>query len=99
MEELIPTLISFVLGAIITFGGSYFAMSNRLTATETKLDENRKATDDKIDLLRSEVEKHNQLVERVAIVERDVKTAFNRIDENRTDIKDLEKEVKHDNHN
>lgn len=44
----------------------------------------------KVDELRKDVEKHNQLVERVAVVERDVKTAFNRIDENREDVKALQ---------
>ena len=43
----------------------------------------------KVDELRKDVEKHNQLVERTAVVERDVKTAFNKIDENREDIKEV----------
>ena len=43
----------------------------------------------KVDELRKDVEKHNQLVERTAVVERDIKTAFNKIDENRQDIKEV----------
>lgn len=43
----------------------------------------------KVDELRKDVEKHNQLVERVAVTERDLKTAFVRIDENKSDIKEL----------
>ena len=43
----------------------------------------------KVDELRKDVEKHNQLVERTAVVERDIKTAFNKIDENRADIKEV----------
>ena len=43
----------------------------------------------KVDELRKDVEKHNQLVERVAVLERDNKTAFNKIDENREDIKEI----------
>ena len=43
----------------------------------------------KVDELRKDVEKHNQLVERVAVLERDNKTAFNKIDENRDDIKEI----------
>ena len=43
----------------------------------------------KVDELRKDVEKHNQLVERTAVVERDIKTAFNKIDENRDDIKEV----------
>lgn len=45
----------------------------------------------KVDELRKDVEKHNQLVERVAVLERDNKTAFNRIDELRDDVKALDK--------
>lgn len=43
----------------------------------------------KVDELRKDVEKHNQLVERVAVLERDNKTAFVRIDENREQINKL----------
>ena len=43
----------------------------------------------KVDELRKDVEKHNQLIERVAVLERDNKTAFNRIDETRDDIKEV----------
>lgn len=43
----------------------------------------------KVDELKKQVEKHNNLVERTAVVERDIKTAFNRIDENRDDIRDV----------
>ena len=43
----------------------------------------------KVDELRKDVEKHNELVERTAVIERDVKTAFNKIDENREDIRDV----------
>ena len=45
----------------------------------------------KVDELTKKVEEHNKLVERVAIIERDVKTAFNRIDENRDEVKLLRK--------
>lgn len=36
---------------------------------------------EQFDKLETKVDKHNQIVERVAILERDNKTAFNRIDE------------------
>ena len=41
----------------------------------------------KVDELAKRVELHNHLIERVAIVERDTKTAFNRIDEIREDLR------------
>ena len=89
MESLIPTITSSILGGVIVFAGSYMAMNTRLTRIETKLDENIKNTSEKIDILREDVEKHNNLVERMAVAERDLKTVFVRIDENREDIKNL----------
>ena len=51
----------------------------------------------KVDELTKKVEKHNNLVEKVAIAQRDLQTAFIRIDELKADIKDIRKEVsKHD---
>ena len=39
------------------------------------------------------LDKHNQVVERVAILERDNKTAFNRIDESRDEISHLRDQI------
>lgn len=47
----------------------------------------------RIDELEKKVEKHNQVVERTVILERDMKTAFNRIDEVSNDVKELRKEM------
>lgn len=47
----------------------------------------------KVDELKKQVEKHNNILERVVVVERDIKTAFNQVDELRSDIKDLQREV------
>lgn len=47
----------------------------------------------RIDELEKKVERHNQVVERTVVLERDVKTAFNRIDEVRNDVKELRKEI------
>lgn len=43
----------------------------------------------KVDNLKEQVEKHNKLIERTAVVERDLKTAFSKIDENRVEIKEV----------
>lgn len=40
----------------------------------------------KVDELKKQVEKHNNLIERTAVVERDLKTAFSKIDDIRDDI-------------
>lgn len=43
----------------------------------------------KVDELKKQVEKHNNLIERTAVVERDLKTTFSRIDDIRDDISRL----------
>lgn len=45
----------------------------------------------RIEELTTKVEKHNNLIERTIILERDVKTAYNRIDELREDIQAIKK--------
>ena len=43
----------------------------------------------KVEELKKQVEKHNELIKDVAMLQRDLKTAFTRIDENRDDIKEV----------
>ena len=43
----------------------------------------------KVDELRKDVEKHNQLIERMAVVERDLKTNWTRVDELKADVKEI----------
>lgn len=45
------------------------------------------------DKMEEKLDKHNQIVEKVAVLERDVKTAFNRVDENRDDISHLRDQI------
>ena len=45
------------------------------------------------DKMEQKLDKHNQVVERVAILERDNKTAFNGIDENREEISHLRDQI------
>ena len=62
------------IGSIVTvalaFVGFYGMVSTRLARTEQKIDD-----------LAGTVDKHNSVVERTAVNERDIKTAFNKIDE------------------
>jgi len=59
-----------IVTALIAFGATYAAFSARLTKLETLIED-----------LRRDVEKHNSVVERTAVVENDLHTAFIRIDE------------------
>ena len=81
-----------IIVAIITSASTLIAaivsiiVSNRLLGY--KMDELSKRFQE----LNSDVKKHNQLVERMAVVERDLKTAFNRVDEMKADIKELRRQ-------
>ena len=43
----------------------------------------------RIEALEKKVDKHNSIIERTAILERDTKTLFNRLDELREDVKGI----------
>lgn len=66
----ISVFVGPLIAGLITFAGSYLAFSQRVVVLETKLDE-----------LSRRVEKHNNVVERTFVLERDVKTAFHQIDQ------------------
>lgn len=67
--ELMP-LVGPVLTAVITAGGVYAAITNRLTRLETLIEQ-----------LRQEVEKHNQVIERTYKLETEVANLYHRYDE------------------
>ena len=67
--ELMP-LVGPVLTAVITAGGVYAAITNRLTRLETLIEQ-----------LRQEVEKHNQVIERTYKLETEVTNLYHRYDE------------------
>lgn len=48
----------------------------------------------KVDELKKQVEKHNQVVEKVALLQQETSTHWKRIDELRKDVEELKKEVK-----
>ena len=68
----IPTIISVVVTS---------------KTKDAVFEERIKYLSEKIDNLTAKVQKHNELVERMAIAERDLKTAFKRIDELREGMK------------
>lgn len=72
----IPTLITAVVSV---------ALNNRVIKNDIA------HVKDDIGRIEKKVDKHNNFMERIAVLERDDKTAFNRIDELRGDIHDLQK--------
>ena len=71
-----------IVTALIAFGATYAAFSARLTKLETLIED-----------LRRDVEKHNSVVERTAVVENDLHTAFIRIDELKERDKAIEEKM------
>lgn len=48
----------------------------------------------KVDELKKQVEKHNQVVEKVAVLQQETTTQWKRIDELHKDVEELKKEIK-----
>ena len=71
----IPALVTAVVS---------IALNNRVLKVELE------AIKVRLDRLEDKADKHNNFMERIAILERDDKTAFNRIDELRDDIHELQ---------
>lgn len=69
MEEVAGTIIVAVLALAGTLGGSYMGVR-----------QSNKLVNFRIDKLEEKVDRHNQLVERMALAERDIKFAHERID-------------------
>lgn len=72
-------LIGPILTAVITGGGVYAAITNRLTRLETL-----------IESLRVETEKHNSVIERTYRLETQQANIFHQLDEIKTSIKELQ---------
>lgn len=79
MTSLLPTILSAVITAVVSAVSVYVSLNSRIAVIETK-----------IDTLSKRVEKHNNMVERTYILERDVKTIFNQLSEIKSNIEKLE---------
>ena len=73
----VTALISGISVAIPTIISVIYTSNTRDAVNEERI----KFLSEKIDDLTAKVEKHNQLVERVTRIERDMVTAFNRLDD------------------
>lgn len=89
----ISAFISPVVTAIIAIVGSYAAFKN---ANNEKLEELHVQIAElaaKIESLKGQVEKHNNVIERTFKLESDVNTAFKRIDELKAKDEKLEERI------
>lgn len=92
-EAILGSIIVAILGMIGNIIVASKSADKMQAVTDTNLENYKEMTNKEISDLRKTVEKHNNLVERVAVLERDNKTAFNRIDELRADIREIKKEI------
>ena len=68
--------------ALISFAGTLFGTFGGIVTSQ-------KLVNYRIEQLEKKVEKHNSIVERLAVLEQKTNAAFSRIDELREDIKQL----------
>lgn len=83
----IPTL----LAVILSNRSHDKVIDEKLKHTDEKIDERSKITDQKITDLAIKVEKHNNLIERMVVVEQSTKSAHHRIDDVVNQLKITEK--------
>lgn len=82
-----------IITALIMGGASIFTQliisSKTSRINDVRMDESMKRIDMRIDTLEKTVAKHNNLVERTYLLERDVKTSFTKLDALHEDIQEL----------
>lgn len=83
LNSFAPQIFTAVVTGLFSAVGVYVAMSNRLSVLEVKVDSLTRQLDTLI-----------PLAEKVAVTERDLKTAYVRIDEMKHDIDRLEEKWK-----
>lgn len=89
MENFIPALASGAVSAALAAFGVYVAITNRLTRLEAQREADKELLLSEIRQLRKDVEKHNNLVERMALAEGSQKAAWRQIDEIKEELKDV----------
>ena len=94
MENVWVSLLAPFLGSIPTLVAVILSnrshdkvVDERLKNTNELINERTKNTDNRIEALRRDVEKHNDLVERVALVEASAKSAHKRLDDMSSQLK------------
>jgi len=89
----ITPYIGSIVTVVIAIVGGYVAMKNANNEKFNSLSIQIATISTKVDNLRTDVEKHNNLVERTAGIERDLNTAYKRIDELKAKDEKLEERM------
>lgn len=87
MIELAGTIIT----GILTLLGVVITNSSSNKSVESKLVTGQAVTDEKIDQLRREVEKHNNVIERVPVIENKINVLEEKVDKLEDRINNLDK--------
>ena len=82
------TIIYFEIGAII---GALISGVVSLLVASKQYDKSMALVEYKIEVLIEKQEKYNNVIERTAVIERDLKSCWNRYDELRDNIKEITK--------
>lgn len=82
-------IIAAVISSAATLAVALITTANSYRKVQQKLESTNELLLYRIGELEKKMDKHNHVIERTAVVERDMKTAFNKIDEIRTDIREL----------
>lgn len=87
MIELAGTIIT----GILTLLGVVITNSSSNKSVESKLVTGQAVTDEKIDQLRKEVEKHNNVIERVPVIENKINVLEEKVDKLEDRINNLDR--------
>ena len=87
MIELAGTIIT----GILTLLGVVITNSSSNKSVESKLVTGQAVTDEKIDQLRREVEKHNNVIERVPVIENKINVLEDKVDKLEDRINNLDR--------
>ena len=82
--------IGSIVTVVVAIVGGYVAMKNANNEKFNALSVQIAALSQQVSDLKEDVEKHNHVVERVYVNERDIKTAFHRLDDLKEQDKILE---------
>ena len=89
----ITPYLSPIVAAVIAIVGAYVAMKNANNAKFEELRVQNAEQTAEIRALKEQVVKHNNVIERTFALERDMKTAFIRIDELKTRDEKIESKI------
>ena len=90
MEALIASVVAALITGVCSVIGVVLSSNKTTAVIQERLERYREHTDDKIETLSANVEKHNGVMDRTTILEQETKAQWVRIDEHRDRIERLE---------